>query len=180
MKLNISGKNFAVTEALKNYTEKKLGKLERFFDKEVEAQVTLSVEKSRHIVEVTMPLNGMILRGETESYDMYTSIDAVVDKLEKQIEKYKTKMIKNKKRAPEYVGNGRKTLPEEEVLIEDEPKIVKIKKFSLKPMDLEEAIMQMELLGHDFFVFSNAETDGVNVVYKRRDGNYGLIEPELL
>ncbi|WP_213974792.1 ribosome hibernation-promoting factor, HPF/YfiA family [Tepidanaerobacter acetatoxydans] len=175
MKLNISGKNFTVTKALKDYAEKKLGKLEKFFDSEVEAQVTLSVEKNRHIVEVTMPINGMLLRGETETYDMYSSIDAVVDKLEKQIEKYKTKTARNiKKKSFDYSGNGKKASNE------NEPRIVRIKKFALKPMDLEEAVMQMDLLGHNFFVFSNAETDEVNVVYKRRDGNYGLIEPELL
>lgn len=175
MKVNVSGKNFNVTKALKEYAEKKVGKLERFFDIEVEAQVTLSVEKDRHIVEVTMPLNGMLLRGETETNDMYSSIDVVVDKLEKQIEKYKTKISRSIKKSPfKYNDKERKAMES------DEAKVVRVKRFALKPMDLEEAVMQMDLLGHDFFVFSNAETDQVNVVYKRRDGNYGLIEPELL
>jgi len=175
MKVNVSGKNFNVTKALKEYAEKKVGKLERFFDTEVDAQVTLSVEKDRHIVEVTMPLNGMLLRGETETNDMYSSIDVVVDKLEKQIEKYKTKIARSIKKTP-FKYNGK----EQKVTEDNEPKVVRVKRFALKPMDLEEAVMQMDLLGHDFFVFSNAETDQVNVVYKRRDGNYGLIEPELL
>jgi len=177
MKVNVSGKNINVTQALKDYAEKKVGKLERFFDSHVEAQVTLSVEKDRHIVEVTMPLNinGMLLRGETETADMYSSIDLVVDKLEKQIEKYKTKILRNIKKPP--LKNNITEVKEFEA---DQPKIVKVKRFAIKPMDVEEAVMQMELLGHDFFVFSNAETDQVNVVYKRRDGNYGLIEPELL
>jgi len=174
MKDNVSGKNINVTQALKDYAEKKVGKLERFFDAEVEAQVTLSVEKDRHIVEVTMPLNGMLLRGETETSDMYSSIDLVVDKLEKQIEKYKTKLSREIKKPPfKYTSLDSKD-------VGDQPRIVKVKRFALKPMDVEEAVMQMELLGHDFFVFSNAETDQVNVVYKRRDGNYGLIEPDLL
>jgi len=175
MKVNVSGKNLNVTQALKDYAEKKVGRLERFFDADVEAQVTLSVEKERHIVEVTMPINGILLRGETETNDMYSSIDLVVDKLEKQIEKYKTKISRSVKKTPfKYNAVDQKAIEAEE------PKVVKVKRFALKPMDVEEAIMQMELLGHDFFVFSNAETDQVNVVYKRRDGNYGLIEPELL
>lgn len=173
MKINISGKNFDVTNALKEHVEKKVGKIDRFFENDVEAQVTLSVEKDRHIVEVTMPINGMILRGETETHDMYQSVDMVVDKLEKQIEKYKTKLSRNIKKAPAKHGNVTPKVKE------DEPRVVKVKRFAIKPMDVEEAVMQMELLGHDFFVFSNAVTEEVNVVYCRRDGNYGLIEPEL-
>ncbi|HHX23558.1 MAG TPA: ribosome-associated translation inhibitor RaiA [Thermoanaerobacterales bacterium] len=175
MKVNVSGKNFDVTRALKEYAEKKVGRLERFFETNVEAQVTLSVEKNRHITEVTMPINGMLLRGETETQDMYSSIDMVVDKLEKQIEKYKTKISRNiKKSSLRYNDKEHKSTKD------NEPKIVRVKRFALKPMDIEEAVMQMDLLGHDFFVFSNAESNEVNVVYKRRDGNYGLIEPELL
>ncbi len=175
MKITISGKNFTVTKALREYTEKKVGKLEKFFEGDIEAQVTLSVEKDRHIVEVTMPINGMLLRGETETQDMYSSVDVVVDKLEKQIEKYKTKLARKIKKTSFKYNNKKQKIHDD-----SEPKVVRVKKFALKPMDLEEAIMQMELLGHDFFVFSNAETDMVNVVYKRRDGNFGLIEPELL
>ena len=175
MKVNVSGKNFDVTRALKEYAEKKVGRLERFFETNVEAQVTLSVEKNRHITEVTMPINGMLLRGETETQDMYSSIDMVVDKLEKQIEKYKTKISRNiKKSSLRYNDKEHKATKD------NEPKIVRVKRFALKPMDIEEAVMQMDLLGHDFFVFSNAESNEVNVVYKRRDGNYGLIDPELL
>lgn len=176
MKLNISGKNIDVTPALKRHVEKKIGKLSRHFDDNVEAQVTLSVEKDRHIAEVTIPLkSGMIARGETETPDMYSSIDQVVDKLEKQIDKYKTKLI-NKKKRNNFKMTGHVMKPKEE---RDEPKIVKVKRFAIKPMDEEEAVMQMDLLGHDFFVFTNAKTNEVNVVYKRKDGNYGLIEPEL-
>ena len=178
MKVNISGRNINVTNSLKDYAEKKVGKIAKYFDGEVEAQVTLSVEKDRHIVEVTMPVNGMILRGETETHDMYTSIDLVVDKLEKQIEKYKTKITKNvRKTSAKINGNVEKSAYAK---TDGEPKVVRTKRFALKPMDLEEALMQMELLGHDFFVFTNAQTELVNVVYKRRDGNYGLIEPDML
>jgi putative sigma-54 modulation protein len=176
MKVNVSGKNFIVTNPLKEYAEKKVGKIAKFFDGEVEAQVTMSVEKDRHIVEVTIPVNGIILRGEVETPDMYSSIDLVVDKLDKQIEKHRTKLSRNLRRVPiKFNGEAASA-----ARVENEPRVVKVKKFALKPMDVEEAVLQMDLLGHDFFVFSNAETNEINVVYKRRDGNYGLIEPELL
>lgn len=176
MKLNISGKNIDVTPALKRHAERKIGKISRHFEDNIEAQVTLSVEKDRHIAEVTIPLkSGMLVRGETETPDMYLSIDQVVDKLEKQIDKYKTKMV-NKQRKNNLKLKGYTKKPKEE---NNEPKIVKVKRFAIKPMDEEEAAMQMELLGHDFFVFLNAKTNEVNVVYKRKDKNYGLIEPEL-
>lgn len=175
VRFDVRGKNLEVTEALREYVEKRLSKLEKFIEDIREAQVTLGVEGDSHKVEVTIPLNGMILRGEEESKDMYSSIDMVVEKLEKQIDKYKTKLYKR------YRGAGLKKglVSEVEAAREEaEPsKIVKTKRFALKPMDVEEAIMQMDLLGHSFFVFYNAETEEVNVVYKRNDGNYGLIEP---
>jgi putative sigma-54 modulation protein len=178
MKVIVSGKNVTVTNPLKEYAEKKVGKIGRFFEGDVEAQVTLNVEKDRHIVEVTIPVNGMILRGETETHDMYSSIDMVVDKLEKQIEKYKTKIARSLRKTPlKFDGGNGESI--NIVKTENEPKVVRVKRFAIKPMDLEEAVMQMDLLGHDFFVFSNSDTNEVNVVYKRKDGNYGLIEPEL-
>lgn len=174
MKVTVRGKNINITNALREHVERKVGKIEKYFDNldSVEAQVTLNVEKGRHIVEVTVPLNGMILRGEEETGDMYASVDLVMEKLEKQIDKYKAKI--NRKR---QLGLG---VPiEEKYRNEDNgPRIVRTKRFAIKPMPVEEAVMQMELLGHDFFVFSNSETEDVNVVYKRKDGNYGLIEPE--
>jgi len=174
MKVNVSGRNINVTDSLKDYAEKKVGKIAKYLDGEVDAQVTMSVEKDRHIVEVTMPVNGMILRGETETHDMYTSIDLVADKLEKQLEKYKTKLSRSVRKG--FKANG----SAEKAVVREESKVVKTKRFALKPMDQDEAIMQMELLGHDFFVFTNAQTQLVNVIYKRRDGNYGLIEPDML
>ncbi len=182
MKLDIRGKNIEVTDALKDYTTKRLSKLEKYFDDVKEAQVTLSVDSEGHKVEVTIPINGMILRGEEATDNMYSSIDLVEEKLEKQINKYRTKLYRNTR------GAGfRKSLREEiekEIKNRVEPaeaadafNIVRTKRFALKPMDEEEAIMQMNLLGHTFFVFFNANTDEVNVVYKRKDCNYGLIEP---
>ncbi|MGI6486155.1 MAG: ribosome-associated translation inhibitor RaiA [Thermoanaerobacterales bacterium] len=178
MKVNVSGKNVTITNALKEYAVKKVGKIERFFEGELEAQVTLKVEKDRHIVEVAVPMNGILLRGEAETHDMYSSIDLVIEKLEKQIEKYKTKLARSIKKSPIKIKSTFEKRSNSKN--QTEPKIVKVKRFAIKPMDTEEAIMQMDLLGHDFFVFSNAISNEVNVVYKRRDGNYGLIEPELL
>jgi len=174
MKFQYRGKNIQVTDALKEYVEKRLGKLDKYFDNNPEAIVTLVVERDRHRVEVTMPVNGFILRGEEESPDMYACIDLVVDKLEKQISKYRTRISKKSK------GQSiRDMAPGTEIPVEDEPPaIVRTKRFAIKPMPLEEAVMQMNLLGHNFFVFSNAETEEVNVIYRRKDGNYGLIEPE--
>lgn len=176
MRIVISGKNISITEALRATVERKLGKFDRYFDDDTEAHVTMSVEKSRHIVEVTIPLNGSILRAEEATDDMYTSVERVLQKLERQIHKHKTKLEKRiKEGAFKYaqplfdIG----TEPEE-----IQPEVVRIKRFALKPMSVEEAITQMDLLGHDFFVFSNADTNEVNVVYKRKDGGYGLIEPD--
>lgn len=176
MRIEVRGKNIELTDALKDYVAKRLSKLERFIDDVKEAQVTLSVEGESHRVEVTIPLNGIILRGEEQTDDMYSSIDLVVDKLEKQIDKYKTRIYRR------YRGVGlKKGLVESSVATYDkeEPvKILRTKRFALKPMDVEEAVMQMNLLGHSFFVFFNSDSSEVNVVYRRRDGNYGLIEPE--
>lgn len=178
MKLEIRGKNIEMTDALKDYTTKRLSKLEKYIEDARIAQVALSVQGERHKVEVTIPLNGVILRGEVASEDMYTAIDMVVEKLEKQIEKHKTKLFKS------YRGGGLKQAVAGEIQKDlndkdttEKFKVVRTKRFALKPMDEEEAIMQMNLLGHTFFVFMNAKTDEVNVVYKRKDKHYGLIEP---
>lgn len=175
MKLEIRGKNIEITEALREYAEKRLAKLEKFIEDLDQAQITLSVEGDTHKVEVTIPLNGVLLRGEEKSPDMYSSIDLVVDKLEKQIDKHKTKIYRK------YRGAGLKQSLVQEMEKTQEPvekfKIVRTKRFALKPMDAEEAVMQMNLLGHNFFVFYNAGSGEVNVVYRRSDGNYGLIEP---
>lgn len=176
MRFTISGRNFEVTESLKNQIYSKLGKLERFFSKDVEAQVTLSVERGRQKIEVTIPVKGGMIRAEKESTDMYVAIDLVEEAIESQLKKYRKKIVDRYQSgvnfAKEYVEHD-----EDEIEKEGEIRIVKVKHFQFKPMDPEEACMQMELLGHDFFVFTNAQTDEVNVVYKRKNGTYGIIEP---
>ncbi|MFX4262600.1 ribosome hibernation-promoting factor, HPF/YfiA family [Pelotomaculum propionicicum] len=173
MGVQVRGRNIEVTDALKEYINKRLGKLEKHIDNLGEAQVTLSVVRGFHRIEVTIPINGMILRGEESTGDMYASTDLVVDKLEKQIEKYKGKL---QKRGARFVNDVK--APAAVIAEEDGPRLVRTKRFAIKPMPVDEAVLQMNLLGHNFFVFSNAETEQVNVVYKRKDGNYGLIEPE--
>ncbi len=174
MKTIVSGRNMNVTDALRDTIQSKLGKLDRFFHKELEAQVTLSIEKNRHIIEVTIPFNGSILRAEEATEDMYRSIDGVVDKLTRQLEKQKNK-LENRINRYETIRFENIKVDEEDDT--EEARIVRTKRFLIKPMDSEEAVLQMELLGHNFFVFVDAETDDVNVVYKRKDGDYGLIEP---
>lgn len=176
MKIIISGKNIEITEALRERAMQKISKLEKFFNAETEAKVTMSVEKNRHIVEVTIPFNGVVLRAEKSNGDMYASLDKVVDILMGQVRKNKTKLSKNMhetflKGDPLFFSNG-------DDFDDDEYKIVRSKKFAIKPMVVDEAILQMNLLGHEFFMFSNSETREVNVVYRRKDGNYGLIEPK--
>lgn len=176
MQITVRGRNVDITDSLRDYVEKKVGRLERQFDNAVAATVTMSVERDRHTVEVTMPLNGMVLRGEETTGDMYSAVDLVVDKLERQIAKYKTRISRRLRSGDEKLAaeaNG----PEAD-RDDREPRIVRTKRFNLKPMTLDEAVLQLGLIGHDFFIFTNADTDRINVLYRRRDGNYGLIEPE--
>ena len=177
MKINFAGKNnMEVTDALRDVTEKKIGRLDKFFQKDVVGNVTFSAEKNRKKIEVTINLPGTIIRAEESSDDMYASIDSAVDVLERQIRKHKTKLQKKYKNTETIRFENVTSLPKEE---EEGPKIVKTKRFLLKPMASEEAVLQMELLRHNFFVFMDADSENVSVVYKRKDGNYGLIEPEL-
>ena len=176
MRFIISGKNIDVTAGLRSNIEQKLGKLERYFTPETEIIVTLSVEKERQKIEVTIPTKGHTIRAEEVSNDMYVSIDLVEETLERQLIKYRTKIISKKMNA---AANFKAEYLEEKYEDEDEEiKIVRSKRYDLKPMYPEDACIQMELLGHDFFVFVNAETDEVNVVYKRKGNTYGIIEPE--
>lgn len=174
MKFIIIGRDIDVTEGLKSAVQEKLGKLERYFTPETEIHVTLSVEKDRQKIEVTIPVKGNIIRSEQVSSDMYVSIDLVEEVIERQLRKYKTKIV-NQQQAG---GNFQKEFVEDEFLEDEEVKIIRTKKFGIKPMYPEDACVQMELLGHNFYVFRNAETDEVNVVYKRKGNTYGLIEPE--
>ena len=175
MRFIITGRNIDVTEGLKSAVEEKLGKLDRFFAVETEVNVTLSVEKERQKIEVTIPVKGNIIRSEQVSSDMYVSIDLVEEVIERQLKRYKNKIVDKQHNAsefaPEYI--------EKEYEDEEEIKIIRSKRFGIKPMVPEEACVQMELLGHNFFVFLNAETNEVNVVYKRKGNTFGLIEPEL-
>ena len=174
MQYIISGKNIDVTEGLKSAIYDKIGKLERYFTQDTEVHVTLSVEKERQKIEITIPMKGNIVRAEQVSNDMYVSIDLVEEIIERQLKKYKNKIVDKQQGS----GSFSKMYVENDYMDDEDVKIVRTKKFDIKPMYPEDACIQMELLGHNFFVFINAETDQVNVVYKRKGDTYGLIEPE--
>ena len=177
LKYNVRGENIEVTDALRSYVEKRLNKLEKYFElnQDVIAHVNLRVYRDRSAkVEVTIPLPYLVLRAEETTDDMYRSIDFVSEKLERQIRKYKTRV--NRKSREKGLQDFFVEQPEEEEKKPSEFDIVRNKRVSLKPMDPEEAILQMDMLEHDFFVFEDAETNGTSVVYRRNDGRYGLIE----
>lgn len=174
MRFVITGRNIEVTDGLRAAVEDKLGKLDRFFMADTEVIVTLSVEKERQKIEVTIPVKGNIIRSEQVSNDMYVSIDLVEEIIERQLKKYKHKIIDQKQNQAAFA----KEFVEKEFDDEAEVQIIRTKKFGVKPMDPEEACVQMELLGHNFFVFFNSDTEEINVVYKRKGNTYGLIEPE--
>ena len=174
MRFTISGKNIDVTEGLKAAVTDKLGKLEKYFTPDTEIIVTLSVEKERQKIEVTIPVEGNMIRSEQVSNDMYVSIDLVEEVIERQLKKYKKKLIDKKQSAVSF----NKEFIEKDYDTDDHIEIIRRKSFGMKPMYPEDACVQMELLGHNFFVFRNAETDEVCVVYKRKGNTYGLIEPE--
>lgn len=170
----ISGKNIEVTEGLKSAIYDKLGRLEKFFAQDTDVQVTFSVEKERQKIEVTIPMKGHIIRAEQASEDMYVSIDLVVEVIERQVTRYKKKITDKEQNAAFFQSDFFEVDDDDD----EEIKIIRSKRFAVKPMYPEDACVQMELLGHNFFVFRNAETDEVNVVYKRKGNTYGLIEPE--
>ena len=176
MKVTVIAKNMELTDALKEIVRKKISKLEKYFEDNIEARATLSVQRNRHIIEVTIPFNGVILRGEEATSDMYKSLDLVEDKLERQIRKQKTRLSRKHSGSLRFGEINNIDLKSEE----DEGKLVKVKKFGVKPMNSEEAILQMDLLGHNFFVYQDADSNKVNVIYKRKDGDYGLLEPEFI
>lgn len=171
MKITTTGRKIDITQGLRGYVDKKISKLEKYFQDSADAQVTLSVQKDYHTVEVTVFQGGMIFRAEVTDRDMYAAIDKSLDVLERQIRKQKTRLEKKLREGafnePTFFDFGNE---------EDEFKIVKVKKYKDKPMSPEEAILQMNLLGHEFYIFTNDETNEKEVVYKRKDGNYGLIE----
>lgn len=181
LKYNIRGENIEVTEPIRNYVEKKIDKLERYFTEVPDANVhvNLKVYSDKNAkVEVTIPLPNLVLRAEETSGDLYASIDLIADKLERQIRKHKTKVnrkMRDKGAQQDFFAFGEvsESAPDEH---ESDLEIVRTKQFDLKPMDSEEAVLQMNLLGHSFYVYTDAESDGTNIVYRRKDGKYGLIE----
>ncbi|HJA46813.1 MAG TPA: ribosome-associated translation inhibitor RaiA [Limosilactobacillus coleohominis] len=176
LKFNIRGENVDLTDAIRDYVEKRISKINKFLEDNVDAtaHVNLKVYKNKTFkVEVTIPLPYLTLRAEETSNDMYASIDLVTDKLERQIRKYKTKV--NRKSREKGLKNL-EFVPGDDGAEDDSLKIVRTKEISLKPMDSEEAVLQMDMLGHDFFIFQDADTNGTSVVYRRNDGRYGLIE----
>lgn len=175
MRYTITGRNIEVTPGLKTAVEKKIGKLEHFFTPDTEVIVALSAQKDRQKIEVTIPVKGNTIRAEESSTDMYVSIDLVEEVIERQIRRYRKKLIDKKQAALSF---SQAFMDEDEDEQDDDIRIVKTKKFAIKPTIPEEACLQMEMLGHSFYVFLNSDTDQVNVVYKRKNGTYGLIEPE--
>lgn len=175
MEITFKSRNFEITEALKSYADKKLSRLNKYFEPEnIETQVMMSMQRGIHTLEVTMNVRGLLLRCEEKTGDMYASIDGAVDKLERQIHKFKTRINRKIRGVQQAQPAVQPAQPEAEEAV-----IVKTKRFAYKPMTAEEAVMQMDLLGHDFFVFTNTDDKGhICVVYRRKDGNYGLIEPE--
>ena len=174
MNIIIIGKNIDVTPGLREAVEEKIGKLEKYFTPDTEVHVTLSVEKDRQKIEVTIPVKGSIIRSEQVSNDLYVSIDLVEEIIERQLKKYKSKLVNYKQNS----DNFKQDYIDKDFSDDDEIKIIRSKKFDMKPMYPEDACVQMELLGHNFFVFQNAETDQVCVVYKRKGNTYGMIQPE--
>jgi putative sigma-54 modulation protein len=180
MQFQVKGRNHEVSDAIRSYAEAKLAKLERQLpDPRVELELTVEKNPSiaaNHIAEATIWTKGPVLRAREASSDMRASIDRLVDKLERQVSRYRNQRRSRRRRASRANGPSVDTVPV--VAEESEPMIVKTKQFAVKPMTPEEAVLQLELVGHDFFVFRNADSNDVNVVYRRRDGSYGLIEPQ--
>ena len=175
MNVNVKGRNIDVTPALKDYVEKKITKVTKQFKTVGDISAVLKVEKGNHIVEITVPASGILLRAQETTKDMYSSIDLVVEKIERQIHKYKTRLMKRK-----YSNFAEPAAPAAEAPAEEgEFEIIKNKRFTMHPMTPEEAILQMNLLNHDFFVFYDPDLGATNVVYRRKDGKYGLLSPEL-
>ena len=171
MKVIVNGRHLEVTPALRSYAEEKIGKFEKYISNITEAVVTLSVEKYRHKSEVLLKVNGLMIQAESVTGEVYSAIDEVVEKLEKQVKKYKEKSHAYRK------GEKRTAGEEAHVPASEGGRIIKHKRFDMKPMSSEEAVSQMELLDKNFFVFANPVSGDINVVYRRNDGNYGLIEP---
>lgn len=186
MEFNIRGENLEITPSLKDYTEKKVGKLERYFETPPQSvvHVNMAVHQNEQTIEVTIPMSRLLLRAEETHADMYAAIDSVVEKLERQIRKHKTKVNRKLRQTgakeamlTSAIGDGGSPIIEDDE--DSQFEVVKTKRFTFKPMDVDEAILQMDMLGHSFFIFSSVDDGETNVVYRRKDGRYGLIEPEI-
>jgi putative sigma-54 modulation protein len=171
MNIIVNGRHLEITQNLRSYAEDKVGKFDRYISNITEAVITLSIEKYRHKAEVLLKVNGLMIQAEGVTGEIYSAIDEVIEKLERQVEKYKGKLTNRRK------GEGKAQAEESAAPASETGRIIKIKQFEVKPMNPEEASMQMELLDKNFFVFTNEQTGEINVIYKRNDGNYGLIEP---
>lgn len=174
MHFSVKGRNLEITPAIRAYAQEKLNRLTRYLENIVTMHVVLSLAKHRQIAEVTLHVRDLTIRAEEESDDLYSSIDLVAEKLERQILRYKERIVTHPGRGGAREARAAAPAP----VVEEEPQVVKTKRFAVKPAEVEEAILQMDLLGHSFYVFRNARTEEVNVLYRRRDGHYGLIEPE--
>jgi putative sigma-54 modulation protein len=179
MQVSVTFRRIDASDTLRNYAQEKLYRIKKYVEDPIEAHVVLSVEKFRHIAEVSINANGLRLNGQEETGDMYSAIDMVVDKVESQIKKYRHKLKKRKS------DGGQKplvmrmnVLAGESFEVDREPQVIKTKQINAKPMDIDEAVMQLDLANSEFLVFTNAKTQNINVIYRRKDGNYGLIEPE--
>ncbi|BAS28780.1 hypothetical protein LIP_2951 [Limnochorda pilosa] len=183
MRIVVKGKNMGVTPIAREYAQKKVSKLARFFDGShaVLAEVTLRSEKGTQIAEVILQLGGLTLRGEGKRAEMHGAVDEAVARIERQFQKYRTRIQRRMQTGPSagQIASQQAAVEEPEAEGPEPDRIVRTKRFPVRPMSVEEAVMQMEMLDHDFFVFANAETGDINVVYRRRDSGYGLIEPEL-
>ncbi|MBM7606228.1 putative sigma-54 modulation protein [Metabacillus crassostreae] len=184
MRYNVRGENIEITPALREYAEKKIGKLERYFEESVDANVNVNLKyynDQESKIEVTIPMTDLVLRAEEYNQDMYAAIDLVVNKLERQIRKHKTKVNRKLREqgTPKFVFSNFQPEDAAPGVEDDGDEVVRTKRFNLKPMDSEEAILQMDMLGHNFFVYTDAKSNKTNVVYKRKDGKYGLIEPQV-
>ncbi len=179
MQLSVTFRHMEPSEALKNYVQERTNRLTRYIDKPLEAQVALTVNKFRQIVDVVINANGIRIAGQEAHEDMYAAIDLVMDKIERQVKKYREKIRQHKPIAVGKEIRWRRDIYEQESFEDDrEPVVVKTENYFIKPMSIDEAAMQMDLSQHDFLVFNNASTQMVNVLYRRKDGNYGLIVPQ--
>jgi len=177
MQITTTFRHIDASEALKSYAEEKLSRVQKYIDEPINAQVFLTVEKIRHIAEITITAKGITIKASEETNDMYAAIDAVLDKIERQLRRYKEKIKAHKPSSEVQERKIKKSVVEAETLGQNEPVIIKSKTFSINPMSVEEAVMQMDLLHKDFLVFTDSATEDINVIYRRKDGNYGLIEP---